>query len=38
MCKTNMKLDLYFANICKHEHRKNMIRLCCKIVLKINVE
>jgi hypothetical protein len=35
MCKTNMKMDFYYANICKHEHEKNMTRLWCKIVLKI---
>jgi hypothetical protein len=28
----------YYANICKHEHEKNMTKLWCKIVLKINVE
>jgi hypothetical protein len=38
MCKTNMKKNLYFANICKHEHEKNMTRLWCKIVPKISVE
>jgi hypothetical protein len=40
MCKTNVKNDLYYANICKHEHehKKNMTRLCCKIVPKIDVE
>jgi hypothetical protein len=38
MCKTNMKIDIYYANICKHEHEKNMTRLWCMIVLKINVE
>jgi len=38
MCKTNVKMDLYYANICKHEHEKNMIRLWCKIVLKTGVE
>ncbi len=38
MCKTNMKMDLYFANICKHEHGKNMTRLWCKIVPKTSVE
>jgi hypothetical protein len=27
MCKTNMKMDIYYANICKYEHKKNMIRL-----------
>ncbi len=38
MCKTNVKIDFYYANICKHEHEKNMIRLWCKIVPKIGVE
>ncbi len=38
MCKTNMKINLYYANICKHEHEKNMTRLWCKIMLKTNVE
>jgi hypothetical protein len=38
MCKTNMKTNIYFVNICKHEHGKNMIRLWCKIVPKTNVE
>jgi hypothetical protein len=38
MCKANVKKSLYFANICKHEHGNNMIRLWCKIVLKIGVE
>ncbi len=33
-----MKLDLYYANICKHEHEKNMTSIWCKIVLKTNVE
>jgi hypothetical protein len=23
MCKTNMKMDLYYANIWKYEHEKN---------------
>jgi hypothetical protein len=27
MCKTNMKADLYCANVYKHEHEKNMTRL-----------
>ncbi len=22
MCKTNMKMNIYYANICKHEHKK----------------
>jgi hypothetical protein len=38
MCKTNMKMDLYYANVCKHEHEKNMTRLWCKVVPKTNVE
>jgi hypothetical protein len=38
MCKTNMKVDLYYANICKHEHEKNMTRLWCKIMPHTNVE
>jgi hypothetical protein len=33
-----MKTYIYYANICKHEHDKNIIRLWCKIVLKINVK
>ncbi len=35
MCKINMNFYYYYANICKHEHEKNMTRLWCKIVLKI---
>ncbi len=31
-------MDLYYANIYKREHEKNMIRLWCKIMPKINVE
>jgi hypothetical protein len=38
MCKTNVKINLYHVNICKHEHEMNMIRLWCKIVLKTRVE
>jgi hypothetical protein len=38
MCKTNMKKNLYYANICKHEYEKNMTTLWCKIVLKTGVE
>jgi len=38
MCTTNVKTDLYYANICKHEHEKNLIKLWCKIVLKTDVE
>ncbi len=22
MCQTNMKTNIYYANICKHEHEK----------------
>jgi hypothetical protein len=33
-----MKMDLYYANICKHENEKNMTRLWCKIMPKIGVE
>jgi hypothetical protein len=38
MCKTNVKIIFYYANICKHEHEKNMTRLRCKTMLKTNVE
>jgi hypothetical protein len=38
MCKTNMEMDLYYVNICKHEHEKNMIRIWCKIMFKTSVE
>jgi hypothetical protein len=38
MCKTNLKIDLYFANICKHEHEKNMTKLSWNIMPKTNVE
>jgi hypothetical protein len=38
MCKTNVKINLYFANICKHEHEKDMTKVWCKIMLKINFE
>jgi hypothetical protein len=33
-----MKTNLYYVNICKHGHEKNMKKLWCKIVPKINVE
>ncbi len=33
-----MKMIFYYANICKHEHKKNMTRLWCKIIPKTNVE
>jgi hypothetical protein len=38
MCKTNIKMNQYYANICKHEHEKNMTRLWCKIMPSTNVE
>jgi len=38
MCKTNMKTDIYYVNLCKHEHVKNITKLWCKIVLKTSVE
>jgi hypothetical protein len=38
MCKTNVKTNFYYANICKHEHEKNMTKLWCKIVHKIDVK
>jgi hypothetical protein len=38
MCKIKVKTNLYYTNICKHEHEKNMTKLWCKIVLKIGVE
>jgi hypothetical protein len=30
MYKTNVKTDLFYVNICKHEHEKNMTRTCVK--------
>jgi len=38
MCKTNVKTNLYYANICKHEHENNITRLSCKIMPKTGVE
>ncbi len=38
MCKTNVKMDFCYVNICKHEHENNMTRLWCKIMHKIGVE
>jgi intracellular sulfur oxidation DsrE/DsrF family protein len=38
MCKTNLKMNIYYANICKHEYEKNMTRLWCKIVPKTSAE
>ncbi len=36
--KTNVKMNLYYVSICKHDHEKNMTRLYCKIMLKANVQ
>jgi hypothetical protein len=33
-----MKMNIYYANICKHEHEKNVTVLWCKIMFKIDVE
>jgi hypothetical protein len=38
MCKTNMEMNFYYVNICKHEHEKKMTRLWFKIMPKISVE
>jgi hypothetical protein len=38
MCKRNVKTNVYYANICKHEHEKNMKKLWCKNVHKTIVE
>jgi len=38
MCKTNVETNLYYVNICKHEHEKNMTRLWCKTMFKIGVK
>jgi hypothetical protein len=38
MCKKKVKTYFYYANICKHEHEKNMTRLWCNIVPKISLE
>jgi hypothetical protein len=38
MCKTNVKTNIYYVNICKYEHEKNMTRIWCKIVPKTGVE
>jgi hypothetical protein len=34
----NIKMIIYYANVCKHKNEKNMTRLWCKIVLTIGVE
>jgi hypothetical protein len=37
MCKTNVKMDLYYANIYKYEHEKTWqgysVRFCLRLVL-----
>jgi hypothetical protein len=38
MHKKNVKTNIFYVNICKHEHEKNKTRLWCKIVPKIDVE
>jgi hypothetical protein len=38
MCKTNMKTNVYYVNIYKYEHKKNMIRLWRNIVPKVGIE
>ncbi len=38
ICKTNVETKIYYVNICKHEHEKNMTRLWCKIVLKTSAK
>lgn len=38
MCKTNVKTNIYYSNICNNEHEKNMARLWCKIMPKTGVE
>jgi hypothetical protein len=38
MCKKNLKIYFYYANIYKHKNEKNMRRLWCKIVPKVGVE
>jgi hypothetical protein len=34
----NVKRNLNYANICKHEHEMNITKLWCKIILKTSVE
>ncbi len=42
MCETNVAKKIYYVNICKHEHEKNMTRFqgydaksCLKLMLNI---
>jgi hypothetical protein len=32
------KTNIYYDNICKHKHEKNMTSLWCNIVLKTGIE
>jgi hypothetical protein len=34
----NVKKNIYYTNVCKHEHEKNLTNLWCKIVVKTDVE
>ncbi len=38
MCKKNVKVNFYYANVCKHEDEKSITRLWCKIMFKTDVE
>jgi hypothetical protein len=38
MCKTNVEINIYYVNIYKYEHEKNMTRLWCEVVPKTNVK
>jgi hypothetical protein len=37
MCKTNVEMNIYYVNKCKHEHEKNMkgygVRSCLRLML-----
>jgi hypothetical protein len=37
ICKTNMKVDFYYVNLCKHEHEKNLkgygAKSCLRLML-----
>jgi hypothetical protein len=35
---TNAKMNFYYVNVCKCEHKKKMSRLWCKIVPRIGAE
>jgi hypothetical protein len=38
MCTTNVKMNLYYVNVYKHEHENNLTKLWCRILPKIGVE